>query len=207
MVGKTLEIGNQELLVIGPLYNKVDKLPLLEKHAKGRLVVFLGDIGYPCVTFNDVSERLKAVRGFIDGKRAFYILGDKDLSYMKKVYGSNADTYDWMSLQRKALRFSFANNSNVLVVHGGVLPTHKTWNEVQNDVESAFVSYLKDTETTWHHSYDGRFGYVISSHTYAGDPTVKIYNHSMSLDTECHQTDILAAQIVGPDGLGETLYV
>ncbi len=171
------------------------------------MVVLLGDIGHPCVTFNDVSDRLKEVRGFMENKKAFYILGDKDLLYMKKTYGSNADTHDWFSLQRKALRFSFSNNSAVLVVHGGILPTHKTWNEVQVDNESAFVSYLIDTETTWHHSYDGRFGYIASSHTYPGDPTVRIYNHSISLDTECYKTDVLAAQIIGPNGLCETLYV
>lgn len=207
MVGKTLEIGSQELLVIGPLYNKIDKLDLLEEVAKDKLVVLLGDISYPYNTFNDVSDRLKKIRSFIAGKRCFYILGDKDLIFMKKIFSSNADTYDWLSLQRKALRFSFSNNTNLLVVHGGVLPTHTTWNDVQDDYESAFVSTLVDTGVSWHTQYDGRFGYVLSSHGNFGDSEIKFYNHSAALDTECYKTDKLAVQIFGPNGLGKTLYV
>lgn len=203
MIGKTLEAGSQELLVIGPIYNQIDKLPLLEKHTKNRLVVFLGDLCYPYNSFTDISERLKSLRSFIQGKRCFYILGDKDLIFMKKIFSSHTDTYDWLNAQRKALRFSFSNNTNILLVHGGVLPSHKTWNEVQNDLESAFITNLQETGKPWHDIYDGRFGYVISSHP----SEVKIYNHSMSLETEGFNTDKLAAQVYGPNGLGETLYV
>ncbi len=203
MIGKTLEMGNSELFVVGPIYNKIDKLPLIEKFAEDKTIVFLGDVSYPNDSFGKISERIGLLRSFCDAKRCFYVLGDKDLLYMKQIVNSHADTHDWLSQQKKALRFSFANNTNLVIVHGGILPSHKDWKELQTDPESSFVTNFN--EKPWQESYDGRFGYVISSHPVHEE--VKFYNNSLSLDTLCHESDKLATQIFGPKGAGQTIYL
>jgi len=207
MIEKTLELGSRELLVVGPIYDKVEKLPLLSKLVQDKLVIFLGDACYPYKSIPEAVARLNELRSFIEENKALYLLGDKDLVFMKKICNSNVDTYDWLSSQRKALRFSFNNGSNVLLIHGGILPRHSTWNQAQTDTESAFVSQNKETGKNWHEEYDGRFGYAISSHTYPVSSEVKTFNHSASLDTNCYETDKLAVQTFGPSGLCETLYI
>lgn len=196
-------MGNSELFIVGPIYNKIDKLPLIEKFAEGRTIIFLGDISYPNESYGKTSERIGQLRSFCDERRALYVIGDKDLVYMKRIVNSHADTYDWLGQQKKVFRFSFANNTNLVVVHGGILPTHKTWQEIQTDPEAVFLNKIDGKP--WQESYDGRFGYVISSHPTTKE--VKFYNNCLSLDTECFESDKLATQVFGPNGAGETFYL
>lgn len=134
--------------------------------------------------------------------KSFYILGDKDLLLMKDIYTTHADTYDWLNQQSVAIRFTYANNSNVMVLHGGITPKHKTLKDLNSDLELSFVNNnLPESKTTWHKNYDGRFGYVISSHPANKKLKPELYNFSMSLETK---DDSLIVQEFNEMGLGET---
>lgn len=83
-----------------------------------------------------------------------------------------------------------------------MLPKHKSVEDLNNDLEISFVN-----DNKWHKKYKGQLGYIVTSHPSSSDNKVKIYNHSISLDTKCHETDILAVQEITNKGLGQTFYL
>lgn len=208
MRSEKFDIKDKTLLVVGPLYNQMDKLYALRPMIKeNHIVVFLGDICFPYQKFSEVVPRVHTIKEFMTGITAHYVLGDKDLLYMRKTINSHTDTHDWLGQQNLAIRFVFPNNTSALIVHGGILPKHTTWSEINNDVEVAFISNLPQIKKSWHNSYNGRFGYVLSSHPAAKDNEVEKSKHSISLDTNAHESGKLAVQEFTEKGLGETIYI
>lgn len=203
-----IDVKDKSLLVVGPLYNKMDKLfaltPLIKEDS---IVVFLGDIAYPFNKFSDVPPRIETIKTFMEGKDCHYVLGDKDLIYMQKTFSSSADTHEWLSKQSTAIRFMFDNGTSVLAVHGGILPRHTTWGEVNSDLEISFITEVTSIKKSWHKLYNGRFGYVVSSHLANKDNKVEIHKHSISLDTNAHESDVVAVQEFTKNGLGQTFYI
>lgn len=205
---KKIDVKNKSLLVVGPLYDKLDKLYALNTLiTKDHIVVFLGDICYPYKTYSDVPSRINIIKTFLENKDAHYVLGDKDLVYMQKTFASNADTSDWLALQPTAIRFMFENQTSALVVHGGILPRHTTWREITDDLEISFINNIPTINKPWHKIYNGRFGYVLSSHPASKDKLVEKHNNSISLDTEAYETDKVAVQEFNEKGLGQTFYI
>lgn len=205
---KKIDIKNKSLLVVGPLYNKLDKLyALTQLLSEDKVIVFIGDICFPYEKYSDIPPRINVIREFIEGKDAHYILGDKDLTYMQKTFSSNVEGHDWLALQPVAVRFMFENQSSALILHGGILPTHTTWGELTDDLEISFITNVPSIKKPWHKLYNGRFGYVISSHPANSENNVENYKHSTSLDTNAHQTDKVAVQEFTEKGLGQTFYI
>lgn len=205
---RNIQLKNQRILAVGPLYDKTEKLIQIDKmYNDNTPLIFIGDLCYPFKTHNDISKRLNEFRGFAEGKNIYYILGDKDLSFIKQVYSSHADIYDWFMNQCIACKFTFENNSSVMLLHGGILEKHKTISDLDNDLEVSFVENLPDPKKNWHENYNGRFGYIIASHPASKENTIETYNYSMSLDTNCYKTNILIMQEFTDKGVGETFYL
>lgn len=185
----------------------MDKLFALNlMHKPNDILVFLGDACYPYKNTAEVVKRLNELTTFFEGKKSYYVLGDHDLVFKSQVASSNADAYDWLDYKMLGVRFTFKNNTNLLVIHGGILPKHKKMSDLDDDPEISFVTETGDKKN-WHKIYNGRFGYVISSHAPSKDAQVKIYKHSTSLDTRVHETDVLAVQEFTKTGLGQTFYL
>lgn len=204
---QNFNISEERILAIGPLYNRMEKLfPLKLMCQPNDILIFLGDSCYPYQDTAEVVKRLNELSTFFEGKKSYYILGDHDLVFKSKVATSNTDAYDWLHYKLLGVRFTYKNSSSVLLLHGGVLPTHAKMADLHNDLEISFVTETKDKKN-WHKSYDGRFGYVISAHPSSKDDKVQIHKHSVSLDTRCHETGALAVQEFTKNGLGKTFYL
>lgn len=205
---KKVDVKDKNLLVVGPLYNKLEKLYAIEPLVKDNsIVVLLGDICFPYEKYSDVPSRIEQMKLFMEGKDAHYVLGDKDLVYMQKTFAAHADTHDWLAVQPLAVRFVFENQTSALVVHGGILPRHTTWGEISDDLEISFITNVPTINKPWHRVYNGRFGYVLSSHPATKENEAVKYEHSISLDTNAHETDKVAVQEFTEKGLGETFYI
>lgn len=204
---KKVDIKNKTLMVVGPLYNKLDKLSALENLLDdSKVLVFLGDTCFPYEKHSDIAPRIDKIKSFMESKDAHYILGDKDLIYMEKTF--NSTNYNsWLSFQHTAIRFMFDNQVSVMVLHGGILPQHTTWDEVSGDLEIAFISNFKQINKPWHTSYNGRFGYILSSHPANKNKDIEKYTHSISLDTDAYETDKVAVQEYSKNGLGKTHWI
>lgn len=208
MKTRNVQLNSQRLLVVGPIYNRTDKLFLLDKLCKpDDRIVFLGDVSLPYKSKSEVTKRIQEIQAFSESHKSFYVLGDEDLLFMKDSYVSHADAYDWFNQQSITIRFTYKNNSNVMVVHGGIPTKNKTLESLDNDLELIFESKSSNAKKKWHKTYDGRFGYVVSSHPPVQSDKAEIHNHSMSLDSQCHTKEVLLVQEVNDKGLGETFSI
>lgn len=208
MRSKKIDLKDSNLLIVGPLYNKTNKLSQLEQMIKSNhTVIFMGDTCFPYEKFSEVSSRLNEIKSFMENKNAHYILGDKDLLYMNKTFSTDAENHKWIISQQVAIRCMFDNQTSVLLTHGGIWPKHTTWDELTRDFEIAFISNLPEVKQPWHKGYNGRFGYVISAHPGNKSYEVQKFNHSMALDTDAYESDKVAVVEYGPNGLVEINYI
>lgn len=208
MLQNAIELKDKTVLAIGPINDQMDKLIQLRKlYDSKKVLVFMGDLCYPFEKTEEVISRIREFQNFVEDKNYFYIMGDKDLVFMKKIYSSHHDTYRWLATQPKFVRFMFPNNTALLMLHGGILPKHRSIKDIAMDLEATFVNGDPNAPDNWHKTYTGQFGYVLASHPATEDNTIKIYNHSTSLDTNCHSSKVLAVQEYSQNGLGETIYL
>ena len=206
---QNIDITDERVLIVGPIYNRTDKLVALNQLCKSNdILVFLGDVCYPYKNTREVVKRINELVGFFENKRAYYLLGNYDLIFKSQVASSNTDAWDWLHKQLLGVRFTYKNNTNLLVIHGGILPKHKKMTDLNNDPEISFVSETEE-KIDWHKKYDGRFGYVISAHPTSLKEEPNIYKYSVSLDTQCHlkKNDKLLVQEFTKNGLGETFFI
>lgn len=208
MLQNAIELKDKTVLAVGPINDQMDKLILLDKlYDSKKVLVFMGDLCFPFNKTEEVITRLREFQNFVEGKNYFYVMGDKDLIFMKKIYSSHHDTYRWLATQPKFVRFMFPNNTALLMLHGGILSKHKALKDIATDLEASFVNGDPNSPDNWHKAYQGQFGYVLASHPATSDNTVKIYKYSASLDTNCHSSKVLAVQEFTKDGLAETIYI
>lgn len=204
---KKLIIKNERILVIGPIYNKMEKLLALKTIIKpDDILVFMGNISFPYKIGSEVTKRINQLDAFCDDKKAYYIVGDLDLIFKSKNAGSNPDVCGWLQYKSLGLKFSFENNTNIIVINGSILPEYKKIENLNNNLEISFYK-IDDEGKHWHDTYDGRFGFVVSNYPYSLNNKIKIYNHSVSLNTRCNETNILAVQEITNKGLGQTFYL
>lgn len=199
---KTILNEKNRILVVGPFYDKIEKLNFIQDiRQPDDIVIFLGDICFPNNDLNALNIRVQKLQAFLQKDKTFYILGNHDLSFRSKLDIYNYDIYNWINKQYLAIKINFENETNALIVHGGILPRHSKFEDLNQDLEISF-----NNEPSMHQDYNGRFGYLITSHPKSEKNQVELFNYSMSLDTSCHETNILAVQELTKMGLGQTFY-
>jgi hypothetical protein len=203
---QSFDINEERILIVGPLYNKLDKLVSLKQIYKPNdILVFLGDTCYPYKNTAEVVKRLNELTVFFEGKTSHYLLGERDLLFKSQIKTAHSDAYYWLNSKLLGIRFIYKNQSSVLMIHGGILPKHQKISDLNNDPEVSFITEANEKKN-WHKSYDGRLGYILSSHPANKEPKVQHYKYSSSLDTLCYETNILAVQEFTHKGLGQTFY-
>ena len=195
-----LNLTNQTILVVSPLYDQIDKLHQINTLCNEQsIIIFMGDICFPYKQTYEIVPRINILQAFMEDKSAYFVVGNHDLTYVAKCANIHADVCMWLQCQPRILKINYANGSNYLFLHGGIKPDHKTQNDLEEDLE---VSFLEK----WHSDYDGRFGFVISSHPSQENHQIKKYPHSLSVDTSAHQSKSIAIQEITTQGLGKLVY-
>jgi hypothetical protein len=104
-----------------------------------------------------------------------YVLDGKDLSFINdnELNFPEFNKVSWLRKQVISADISFCNDSRLIIVAGGVLPSMHDWEFNCTDVELAYAE-------GWHEEYDGRFGYVCSNNSSKSN-NVRAYNHSCAM--------------------------
>lgn len=212
----------QELVVIGDVHGCEDHFDLMLKRAKvgtKRILVSIGDV-YPHSRDADpalvsVSENIiYKIKKLYSAGWAYMVRGNCEQIRLLDMPRPGPSGLEFCSYMPTVLSFQFSNQNVVTVVHGGFSNTH-SWKGLSENSEPVYIRNLSadgepaldDTDSkTWHEMYDGRFGYVISSHGSA-DNKITQYNHSCSIDTKCYKTGVLSGQIVSDGTLKELILV
>lgn len=221
-----------KLAVVGDIHEheeQFDKLMEIIRPSGKMFFASVGDIydkGFGVSCAESITDK---VRTYAEAGYGFVIRGNHELKNIKRARNTKKMTQqlDWLERQPLAQSFLFGNGSRVTIVHGGVKPAH-TWDDLDSDVETSYIRNLdehgemiklewveldgakvlrpsKPGGTTWHKSYDGRFGYIASGHEPLKNGKPQFFSYSCNLDTACYCTGVLTCQVFSEKGL-EDLY-
>lgn len=213
-----------KLAIVGDIHeheDQFDRLIALIDPSPKMFFVSVGDIYDKGNGIKTANSILNKIRRLHNAGYGFIVKGNHELKHLKKAAYSNRLTYelDWIQKQSLVLSFVFENGFRVTVLHGGVKPLH-TWNDLNKDTETSYIRNLdadgemiklkwngkeyepsKEGGISWHETYDGRFGYIVSGHEPLKDGKPRFYKHSCNIDTACYRTGIMTCQIISENGL------
>lgn len=199
-----ISVNNKKVVIIAPIYNQIDKLDILHKmYMENTILIFTGDICYPNDDLVSVLNRIEKMDEFLKTHESYYILGDKDLIFLKENK-NNDFLCQWINKQRAHLTLKFINSCMLTIVHGGISENVKSWSDL-NNMEVCFVNNIDGF--TWHKYYDGRFGYIISAHPSIENENLIFYNFSTSIDNLCYKNNKLCIQEYNNDGSIQTSFI
>lgn len=201
MVALTLQNSNHKILVVGAIYDKIDKLQnAMSIKDNYDFVIINGNICYPNDDLNKLKERIKVIDNYLLSGKVIYNVGQFDLQFMNKL-DDNDELKKWIKDKPNVIMINFQNQSSIIIVNGGITPeTNKT--DLFDNLEISFVSYLN--KTSWHKLYGGGLGYVISNNPLT-QKEPQFYNYSAQIGNIYGENTQVYAQEADQFGLKKTI--
>lgn len=137
-------------------------------------VVILGN-GYK---LEKIIENFNWVSSLVD-KQPIYVCCYADMLFVdyNSLEPDLWHTVSWFQSQYITATFQLFNNNRYVVTTGGVKPTWHNWDRFRTNMAQTLVH--DHHGKSWYSTYDGRFGFVISS---SGMPEGVNPQHALSLD-------------------------
>jgi hypothetical protein len=191
----------KKILIIGPIYDKIDKLSVISDMASNYdCIIFNGGICFPGEE-EQVKKRIDKMKQFIDTYKSIYIAGRTDYLFANKT--KNKEIYDWINSCSNIGIFEFPTRF-VLVMDGGIPNNIYVRSQLYDNLEVSFVSKIDNKP--WHEIYDGSVGYVISNNPLTSGPP-QYYNHSMRLGNFYNSNAPIYAQEADEIGLKRIILI
>lgn len=201
MSALVLENPISKILIVGPIYNKLDKL----QRAKSLIpnydvVIFNGNLCYPFDNLNEVTDRINILETIIQPKKIIYNLGNYDLKLLQQLQQTNQFPHikKWLSTQNNVIMI---NSCHLIVTGGGVTP-QMTRTSLLNNIETSFVSHINGKP--WHTQYGGGYGYIVSNNPLTTQPP-QFYNFSAQIGNLYGDKTQVYAQEADQYGLKRTI--
>jgi hypothetical protein len=189
-----------KILVVGPIYDKIEKLAVVEKMIpQYNTIIFNGGLCYPSDDLSKVSHRISEIQKLMDHHKVIYLAGRSDyllLETLDDVLISN-----WIRMRPNIALVAFPNRT-VLITDGGLPSTVKNSKDLNNNLEVSFISKIK--EKPWHQSYNGGLGYVVSNNPLTSEYP-QYYSYSMQLGNSYGPESKVYAQEINEMGLKQTI--
>lgn len=201
MAAITVKNFSGKILIIGPIYDKIDKLQralTLINHYD--LVIFNGNLCYPNNNIAEVKERIELINQYLIPNKVLYNLGNYDLILIKET--NDAEIKNWLESKSNVIFVEFMRGSYLIVTSGGVTPTIKGREDLTNNIETSFVSNINDK--SWHNLYKGQYGYIVSNNPLTLEPP-HFYNFSAQIGNVYGNGTQVYAQEVTENGLQQTI--
>ena len=200
MPGLVLPQPFQKILVVGPLYDKIDKLSRLSDLAlEYDWIIFNGGLCYPSDDIEQVKDRIVKMKQFITAHQAAYLVGRSDYLLLTKT--KDRDIENWVNGSYNVVLLDFSSRG-VVVTDGGIPDWITKRTELLDCLEASFLSRVDGKP--WHETYNGRIGYVITNNPLT-DKHPKYYRHSMQLGNSYSPENAVYAVEVDEIGLKKTI--
>lgn len=200
MTALVLEKPDHKTLVVGPVYNKIDKLQKVEQlFPNYDFVIFNGNLCYPYHDFKEVEARLEIMNRYLQSGKVFYNLGNYDLQLLRLLEENDASPLikKWLQQHSNVIIINFNSQQSLIITCGGLTPKMNK-KDLLNNWETSFVS------NPWHKLYGGGYGYVISNNPLT-ETSPQFYNFSAQIGNVYNEKTQVYAQEVGPLGLKKTI--
>lgn len=195
MAGIFIKNIDYNLLVVGPIYDHINKIVKINELAdRYKVVIVNSGLCHPSIS--NIEENITNFRSSIM-PNVIYNLGSDDLKYYAN---HDNDTSRWLKTLPNVVFLEFNNQTTTIIVNGGVTPQMKRNNLIDN-IEISFVSNIN--HQPWHHKYYGGYGYIISNNPLTiAEP--KFYPFSMQMGNKYELNHQIYAQEITPRGLKKT---
>lgn len=189
----------RKILVVGAIYDQIDKLSALSGMIpRYDWTIFNGGLCYPSGDLEQVRQRIFTMNLLISQtQKVIYLAGRSDYVLYHDLEEKDKDIGDWIRTRPNVLMADFESRS-VLVMDGGLPRNVENRMVLQDNLEVSFISGVDGKP--WHQWYTGGLGYVISNNPMTSKKP-QYYNHSMQLGC----TSALYAQEVDEVGLKQTI--
>jgi hypothetical protein len=194
---QTIENSTHKILVIGSIYDKINKLSNLDKDYD--LIIVNGNICYPYDNIKQIEDRICLFQHLPN--KFIYNLGNHDLEFLAKT--KSDEIKNWLSSKSNVVIINFKNQTRLIVLNGGVSPK-MTKQDLDNNIEVSFISKI-DNEA-WHSLYGGGYGYIISNQPFTNEAP-KFYKYSAQIGSLYDKDTKIYAQVVDQYGLKETILI
>lgn len=156
----TLPKSIQKLLVVGPVYNKTNKLDEIEKLLPEHDWIILNDsISFDNHNYHSIKSQTTRIDRLLATGKVVYNVGNIDLTIASQMDILNPDQLkiaQWIQNKSNVVVANFNGSFQLIVVSGGIPPHIVNYEQLENNLEVSFATHPHDT-------YTGGLGYVISN--------------------------------------------
>lgn len=201
MVALTLQNSNHKILIVGAIYDKIDKLKnAISLKDNYDFIIINGNLCYPNDDLNQVRDRVKIMDDYLSSGRIIYNVGQYDLQLMAKL-DDNDELKEWIKNKPNIILINFTNQTSMIVTGGGVSP-QMSKPDLYDNLETSFISYIQ--EEPWHKLYGGGMGYVISNNPLT-QKEPQFYHYSAQIGNVYSEMVQIYAQEADQFGLKKTI--
>jgi hypothetical protein len=204
MTLRTLSNINEKILIVGSIYDQLDKVEKISTIISNySTVIFNGNLLYPFSDINQIKNRIQIMNELLKTQKVIYNLGEYDLKLFNILNKSDKhfDVQKWIMSKPNVIAIDFSNTSSVLVMSGGITPKICNRHMLNDNLEVSFVSYFNDKP--WQIYYSGLMGYIISNNPSSNKPT--FYPYAEQIGAKYSDKFNVYAQEIDPSGLKDII--
>lgn len=176
----------KKVLVVGPIWSKIDKLLLVEQLVGDYDQIIIN--GGLSISNVDVRNRIDQL---LQTGKVSYNIDNQDLVLASRSYILDSEQLlieKWIRNKPNVALITFPNGFDVSIVNGG-MPTVKCRDELKDNLEASFIS------RNWHSGYTGGMGYVVSNHPLT-QQAPKFHRYSVQMgNSDVPQSQVYALDI------------
>ena len=199
MTLRTLSNINEKILIVGSVYDKLDKLYKIRTIIPNYgVTIFNGNLLYPFSDIKQIKNRIQIMNELLKTGKVIYNLGAYDLKLLN-ILNQNDDYFDvqkWITSKPNVIALDFSNTSTVLVMSGVITPHINNRKMLNDNLEVSFISRVNNKP--WQVYYGGLMGYIISNNPNNSKPTY--YPYAAQIGAMYSENNVYA-QEVDPVGL------
>jgi hypothetical protein len=153
-----------KILVVGPVYDKLEKLrraaDLIPNYD---YTIFNGGLCYPNDNLLEVKQRIDKMEELFLTRKVFYNVDCRDLQLATSLdeSKSNPSILQWIWSKPNVIIVDFKSAQSTIIITGGGLTPQMTKDKLKDNLETSFVSLINGVN--WHKIYGGMYGYIISN--------------------------------------------
>jgi hypothetical protein len=201
MIAITLNKTNEKILIVGPIYDKIDKIESVTNIIDNYdLVIFNGSLCFPYSNIAKVKDRIAVMDNLLKNNKVIYNISDLDLTCTSQA--KDIQVNKWILSKSNVVIIKYVNKPNIIITSGGIPTKVKYIENLTNNLETSFVSIIENKP--WHTSYNGMLGYVISNNPLTNNEP-ELYDYSAQIGNIYSSQNNVYAQEIDRDGLKKTI--
>lgn len=205
MTAYILNKNIDKALVVGPIYDKMDKLSniynMIDNYDQ---IIFNGGICFPYTNSLEVKSRLSKMDELIRTKKVIYNVDAHDLECANEYHinQKHYDIIDWIWSKPNVIIINFKKLQTTTIITGGGIAPLMNHHSLMDNLETSFISKINGI--SWHQLYGGMSGYIISNNPLTFKPP-QFYKFSAQIGNEYGAETQVYAQEINGLGLKETI--